>query len=94
MIWQYCPLERLTTCFCVGSMTVSRPLTQEMELYLGKDIEGNTYLSARDLDRKNLKLESYRLFERRHMAISISKNDRHESTIVQPGAVKWSNCFD
>jgi len=38
-------------------MTVSRPLTQEMELYFGKDIEGNTYLSTQDLDRNSPKLQ-------------------------------------
>ena len=40
-------------------MTVSRPLTQEMELYFGEDIELKTYLSARDLDRKEDKFSNF-----------------------------------
>jgi len=38
--------ERLTTCFCIGSMTVNRLMIQEMELCFGEDIELKTYLSA------------------------------------------------
>jgi len=38
--------ERLTTCFCNGSMTVNRLMIQEMELKFGEDIELKTYLSA------------------------------------------------
>ncbi len=46
LIRQYCQPYRLTTYFCAESMTVSRPMNQDVELYLGEDIELKIDLSV------------------------------------------------